>query len=264
GNIVGRYDLDRVEGRVQALRAAAPLVASVRDQSMVSGYIRELAALIGLDIDEVRAQVLRAASRPRDSARAQAPPTPPEPESDGGPGATGPALPDPRDRDLVVEREAAKLLLQVPQSFDADFHGLTEDDFHHPAYRAVFTAARTVRAVAAPGDGWSDRVRAELPAQELQQLGVALTVEPLSTNREPDTAFVRPCAAQLRLIHLMGRITDLKSKLQRTNPVSDTARYNQMFSVLLRLESDPARLKHLAAGEARAPPPAHPAPPVLP
>src|SRR5699024_4009427 len=98
----------------------------------------------------------------------------------------------------------------------------------------------------------------------LQQLGVALTVEPLSTNREPDTAFVRACAAQLRLIHLMGRITDLKSKLQRTNPVSDTARYNQMFSVLLGLESDRARLKQLAVGEGWAPRSAHPSPTVLP
>src|SRR4029079_12682502 len=62
-NLRKQHDLDRADGRLAALRAAAPLVASIRDNALVSGYARELAGLLGMDIDEVRAEVMRAASR---------------------------------------------------------------------------------------------------------------------------------------------------------------------------------------------------------
>ena len=38
-NVVSGYDLDRVDGRLAALRASAPLVSSVRDASLVSGCL---------------------------------------------------------------------------------------------------------------------------------------------------------------------------------------------------------------------------------
>lgn len=265
-NVVQRYDLDRVEGRVQALRAAAPLVASVRDQSMVSGYIRELAQMIGLDIDEVRAEVLR----PRHSGGSNSGgPNSGGPSSGGqqpGPGRlgrdqtvavrtheeppleeepSGPTLPDPGDRDLTVERETTKLVLQVPEAFDATFHGLTAEDFAHPAYRAVFAAAQSIRAAGESGADWADRVRAAVGA-DLHPFTVSLTVETLKTNRELDLRYATAIAAQLRLVRRTTQIADLKSRLQRTDPIADTAAYNQMFSVLLGLESERAQLKQLA------------------
>ena len=53
-NTIAGFDLDRVDGRLGALRAAAPLVGSVRDSSLVNGYIHELAKMLGAEIDEVR------------------------------------------------------------------------------------------------------------------------------------------------------------------------------------------------------------------
>jgi DNA primase len=47
------FDLNTVEGRVAALRAAAPVVADIRDPSIRPGYARELARLLGMDIPEV-------------------------------------------------------------------------------------------------------------------------------------------------------------------------------------------------------------------
>jgi DNA primase len=64
-NLLQQHDLDRVDGRLAALRAAAPLVASIRDNALVAGYAREL-ALLGMDIEEVRAEVMRAAADPAD------------------------------------------------------------------------------------------------------------------------------------------------------------------------------------------------------
>ena len=47
-NVVGRYDLDRADSRVDALRAGARLVASVRDKSKVDAFAREIAGMIGI------------------------------------------------------------------------------------------------------------------------------------------------------------------------------------------------------------------------
>ncbi|MFT4084702.1 MAG: DNA primase, partial [Nocardioides sp.] len=71
GNIVGKYDLDRADGRVDALREGAQLVSSIRDSSKVDAFARELAAMVGADPDEARAEVRRAGRRTRAGGRAE-------------------------------------------------------------------------------------------------------------------------------------------------------------------------------------------------
>src|SRR5699024_5505685 len=133
---------------------------------------------------------------------------------------SGPALPDAHDRQLTVERETTKLVLQVPEAFDATFHGLTAEDFAHPAYRAVFLAAQAIRTAGESGADWADRVRSEVP-EVLQPFTVSLTVETLQTNRELDIRYATALAAQLRLLRVTTQIADLKSRLQRTDPIAD-------------------------------------------
>ncbi len=58
---LGGFDLSTVEGRVGALRAAAPIVAEIRDQLLRPGYERVLARRLGMDPTEVRSEVERAA-----------------------------------------------------------------------------------------------------------------------------------------------------------------------------------------------------------
>src|SRR3546814_6938396 len=55
------FTLATVEGRAGALRAAAPIVAEIRDPSLRPGYVRVLARRLGLDMGEVRAAVEGAA-----------------------------------------------------------------------------------------------------------------------------------------------------------------------------------------------------------
>ena len=64
-NTVSKYDLDRADGRVDALREAARLVSSIRDRSKVDAFSRELAGMIGVDVEEARAEVRRAVNRPQ-------------------------------------------------------------------------------------------------------------------------------------------------------------------------------------------------------
>ncbi|MBV9830560.1 MAG: DNA primase, partial [Marmoricola sp.] len=89
-NVVQRYDLDRADGRVDALREAAKLVTSIRDRSKVDAFSRELAGMLGIEPVDVQREVRRAASR---AAGASAAPSA-RPSTD---------LPDPRDPRLFLE-----------------------------------------------------------------------------------------------------------------------------------------------------------------
>jgi DNA primase len=67
---IGRFDLDTPEGRTSALRAAAPVVAQIRDQSLRPEYARTLAGWLGMEVEPVVRAVAQAG---RKSASHQVP-----------------------------------------------------------------------------------------------------------------------------------------------------------------------------------------------
>ncbi|CAL8975377.1 DNA primase [Propionicimonas sp. T2.31MG-18] len=241
-NVLAGYDLDRVDGRLAALRAAAPLVSSIRDESLVLGYVRELAKWLGMDPEEVRREVKvtvqrRSRTAERRPEQEEALPIP-EPRP-------GLPVPDPRDRRLEAERGTLRLIVRAPETFTADWNGLVADDFTHPAYRALFESVLS----AADGAGqWTQRILHARPDPVLEQLVVSLAVEPVL--RDPTEAYAREYAAQLRVQGLSRKIAGLKSKLQRTNPLDDQQAYNRMFATLVNLEKERKELLALATGPA--------------
>nr|WP_294695151.1 DNA primase [uncultured Friedmanniella sp.] len=247
-NVLSQHDLDRADGRLAALRAAAPLVASIRDASLVTGYARELAGLLGMDVEEVRTEVVRAANR---SSRRGSEPVSEAPAEDA-PAGRAAVLPDPHDRLLVLERTTAKLLIQVPGLFEPGWDGLSVVDFTHPAYAAVFTAVEKAAVEKAAGeDGsedWVHRLTAAAEHEQLRSLIVSLAVEPLPVQGEVTARFVVAYTAGLQLLTVMRAIADLKSRLQRTNPVEEQQRYNQMFSELVVLEARRKQLQSRSIG----------------
>jgi DNA primase len=76
----------------------------------------------------------------------------------------------------------------------------------------------------------------------------ALAVEPLLTAKEPDLAYVAAHVYRLQELTAMRRINDLKSRLQRTNPVEHATDYNKMFGELVALESHRRTLRDRAVG----------------
>lgn len=68
-NVVSRFDLDRADARVDAVREAARLVASIRDRSKVDAFARELAGMVGVEVEQVRAEVRKATAQPARSSR---------------------------------------------------------------------------------------------------------------------------------------------------------------------------------------------------
>lgn len=240
-NTLSKFDLDRADGRIDAVRAAAPLATSIRDAGKVSAYIRELAGLVGMNPDEVRAEVRRAVGRkpPQERLREPGEPT-------GGEAPEQPAmvpLPDPGNRRLATERGVLQVLLQHPGLFPKDWGGIAADDFQHPAYRLVFE----VLSVTERGAAFSQRIVDGLDDPVAAQLVVALSVEPLLA--EPTTTYAREYAARLRLGRVVRDIEELKSKLQRTNPVDEQASYKRMFAQLLEWETQRRALQAMAVGE---------------
>lgn len=224
-NLVNQFDLDRVDGRINALRAAAPLVGSVRDRSMVDGYARELAGILGADVDDVRREVQRAARRGRLPGESQQPTS--------SPAQSGVPWPDPADRRLEVERGTAKLVVQNPMLFaQPGWSGIEPEDFTHPAYRDLLAAATA--AIEIDGE-WVHAILSATTDETVRRLVVALGVEP--PLRDPDQTYAQTYVAKLKLLTVNRQITELKSRLQRTNPVDQQSEYNALFSQLLTLES---------------------------
>ncbi|MBW8732518.1 MAG: DNA primase, partial [Terrabacter sp.] len=50
---IKRFDVETAEGRIQAVRAVAPIIASIRDQSLRPEYTREVSGMLGLDVEQV-------------------------------------------------------------------------------------------------------------------------------------------------------------------------------------------------------------------
>ncbi|TIC83950.1 DNA primase [Nocardioides sp. GY 10127] len=240
GNVVSKYDLDRADGRVDALREAARLVSSVRDKSKVEGFARELAQMVGVDPEDARAEVRRAGARgaarggqgagrdARRHGRGEEPPARPE----------RPQGPDPRDPRFALERETLKLFVQHPMVVGRLTSEVDGQDFLHPAYRAVWDAIASLGGPGAGvGDaGWVARIRDAVAEPELGALVSALAVEPLPIMREPDAPYVAQHVLRLLELTATRDVADVKSRLQRTNPVDDPDSYNRMFGELAALE----------------------------
>jgi DNA primase len=85
------HNLESVEGRVAALRASAPVVAGIRDQSMGVGYTRNLAGWLGMDPSEVaravataRTALAKSSSAPPEDSRGSGQPRASSPAARGG------------------------------------------------------------------------------------------------------------------------------------------------------------------------------------
>ena len=242
GNVVHRYDLDRADGRIDALREAAKLVSSIRDRSKVDAFARELAGMLGIEVDDARREVRRAAAR--SSAPAGASPQAVTPPRQGIP------MPDPRDPRLTIERETLKLVVQHPRLTGVATKDVDGDDFTHPAYRALWETVARSGGPSTAGPQWVVDLRAATDDPTVQGLLSAVAVEPLMTARDPDESYAATHVFRLQELTALRRIADLKSRLQRTNPVEHATEYNRMFGELVALEQHRRNLRELAVGGA--------------
>ncbi|WP_418058567.1 DNA primase [Pimelobacter simplex] len=249
-NVIGRYDLDRADSRVDALREGAKLVASVRDKSKVDAFARELAGMVGVDMEQARSEVRRAAARgpaPASGGRDRAPQHSPAP-APAAPARA--AVPDLRDPRFGIERATLRVVLQHPLAIGRTSTDIGANDFTHPTYRAVWelidAAGGTVAGQNDPG--WVSKIRESAGEPELSSLVSALAVEPIPLHREVDAGYVAHHIHRLQELTVLRRIDEVRSRLQRTNPLDNATDYNKMFGELAALEERRRNLREKIAG----------------
>lgn len=136
-------------------------------------------------------------------------------------------------------------MVRAPEVFGEGWNRVAVEDFTHPTYAAVFGAVAA--AGAASGD-WPQPVLGQLDDPTAASVVVALATEPLLRPASP--SYAAEYVAKLRLLAVSRSIANLKSKLQRTNPVDNQVQYNRMFASLLELEQQRRELNDIAAGPA--------------
>ncbi|MBO1738282.1 DNA primase [Leifsonia sp. TF02-11] len=221
--VVERFDLDTVEGRSSALRAGAPIVATIRDPASQNGYTRELARLSGADLDDAL-RAVRSAQRGQrgdsggrsDSTAAQ------NSASPGSVGEHGSAQPvptpvDPTDPTQRTERESLMVLLQLPGEIGAERAArAVQVPFVNPTHAVVRDAiASQLPSIADPG--WVDRILAEVP-QAYEPTVNALAVAALPQAGSDAGRYARSILDGLIDRDLLREKAELTSRLARTDP----------------------------------------------
>ncbi len=225
---LAHHKLDSAEGRINALNAAAPLVAQIRDKSLRPEYTRLLAGWLGVEVEIVSAAVSQGVkARPRSEEAVEA-----TSEDTNW-------RPDPNDARLILEREVLKARLQEPALFTGTLWSDIEAiAFTHPAYRQMRKTIDEIQALSM--ESISD--------EKIKTLFTELTVEPIRADGKPTALYVESIVARLREVAISRSIAELKSSLQRLNPVENEIEYNAAFSALVALESTRRSLHDLALG----------------
>jgi DNA primase len=227
---IARYDLDTPEGRTSATPAAMGVVQKIRDVSLRTAYARQLSGWLGLpDPDEL-------VSRAR-----------------GGTNQIGryARVVSPDDPALRFERDALKVVLQTPRFADPLFDGLDRSVFTAPAYAAVRDAVAAAGGLAAAGPGggaWVARVETAAADDDVRRLARELAVEPIPSDETAQQRWAVEVLARLEELALTRTIADLKSRLQRINPVEQVSDYNRLFAELIALEARRRELRDKAIG----------------
>ncbi|OJX63894.1 MAG: DNA primase [Micrococcales bacterium 73-13] len=247
------FDLDSAEGRVQALRAAAPVVAGIRDQALVTEYSRLLAKWLGADPGDVLTAVRAArGSGSRGAARGSGPSSDPRGPDPRGADAAGPPAEAERpsitlaslgrDPNTRLEVEVLQALLQYPAEVGPELAGrVVAAAFADPSL-AVVRDAVAVQLRSAGDPGWIDEV-ADAAPEAYRGLVRELAVAPIPGRPESLPLTVRSVAASVVDRELLRRKRDALGALQRLERETEPERFAQLQHELVALDAERARLR---------------------
>jgi DNA primase len=237
--VLARFDLETVEGRVAALRSAAPVVASIRDRALGVGYVRNLAGWLGMDPDEV-SRAVRAAPRPKQPTVADEPETPEQLEER----QSEIRLTDlPSDPETRMERDALMVMLQRPEAVGRD---LLERASRVRLRNSLLDVVRDGIASSLESwdrPEWMAKVSEAVPsvyAGLVSQLGVAPLPEKRASNLDK---YSRAQVSDLVAVDLSRLKAELTGASQRAAAEGDIARANSIRDELAALELERRRMR---------------------
>ncbi len=255
-SVLASLDLDSAEGRVQGLRAAAPILAGIKDHALRSEYTRLVSGWLGLTPREVEVE-WRNAQRQR-RREAQRAPVQPEKEDDRRPQVASPADPE----RVRLERMALASVLQRPlDGLASGFDGLAETSFTDPTHQQVFRLLRdrafflgfleelqVAETELGVGEGanslasrrWLEGLLSSDASEPLLAELTALTAVPLPvSDTQGQSLFGQGVVRALVRFDLTAQVENLQSRLNRLPPDSPDAEstFAELMEVQGRLRS---------------------------
>jgi len=251
--VLAEHNLETVEGRVSALRASAPVVAGIRDQALLSGYVREVAGWLGMDPNEVSRSVNAARARggeskstdnrqndrrsndnrSNDNRDAQ-----PEHPVEAGPSIMN--LPsDPATR---LERDALMAMLQRPADVGAELIARAARSGFTDNTLSVIRDAIATSLDKVDSPNWLAIIADEVPAPFatlVKQLGVA----PIPEREELIGSYCASVTTAIVDRDLLGQKRDLLGALQRLDKTAEPDRYGELQRALMRIETERRTLR---------------------
>jgi DNA primase len=235
------HDLETVEGRVAALRAAAPVVAGIRDQSLSVGYTRNLGKWLGMDPSEVARAVSSArsaSSRPaaEQPRRELSEPTP-EPQ------VAELSITDlPVDQPTRQERDALMAILQYPSDVGRDLVSRVARVRFTNSTLAVIRDAVATSIDTLETPEWMATVASEVP-ESFRTLMQQLAVAPIPSRPDRIPLYCVRLASDLIDRDLLQRKAEVLGALQRTDIVAAPEKYRELQRESLEIETERRRLR---------------------
>jgi DNA primase len=225
------FDLSSVEGRVGAARAAAAVIATIRDTAMRSVYLREVANWVNLDVSEVSALVERAVKDKVVSAVAPMRTDTPAPEQ------TEQVLeqPDLRDPTIRFERQLLEVLVQHPAEVDEQkFTELVSGDYLAKVHGLIASALAT-NVANRKDPNWLTKLSESVePALHQSLRAIAATALPARTLDELKR-YIDGVVVSGFVNLLTRQKLSLQAILRQTDP-SDTAKIAEIQKELMDIE----------------------------
>lgn len=222
---ISKFDLNNAEGRVLALKAAAPIVSNIKDKALKPEYIRLLAGWLGIEINSVEQAV-------KDNNRQIR-------------NVTTTSKIEQNNKENIessIEKEALKLIFQFPQFVSDWIKQVNVETFTISKFRELFEVIDKINI----SEDLITKILEQNEDEELKNLIAALSVEDFKAV--VDKKYVDSIFARLLELSTSRTIADLKSQLQRLEPETNSKDHDKLFQDLLELEEYRRALREKAMG----------------
>ncbi|WP_086665890.1 DNA primase [Lentzea kentuckyensis] len=242
------YDLDSVDGRVEALKKMVPFVAQIKDRAKRDGYATRLAWWVGWDDEAMVVRRVRQVSGGKAPVAAAQRVDPNQMAL--GVEVDGPARPNPRDPRLLPEREVLKVALRLPEYAGPLYDSLPDEAFTDPAYVALHRAIRAAGGASSglAGTAYLDAISQACSHASVRSVLTELAVEPLTVKQNDEFRYVSMVIARLQEVQVGKQVEDVKSRLRRLSPIKDADEYRSLWGDLVALEEYRKALLQQSAG----------------
>ncbi|MFG1943764.1 DNA primase [Nonomuraea sp. NPDC048826] len=230
---IDRYDLRSNEGKIAALDAAAPIVAGIKDAGLRKRYAIDLDRWLGFMDERFVMQRIAEVGRVQ-AGRPQVAPRQ-----------------APVDPHVRVEAELLKLAVQRPALLGPRFDALDPQAFtaaDHVTLHQLIAAAGGLTAAGHGGRPWVDRLLEHAHETGAAALVTRFAVEPIQADSHVEERYAGAMLAAIEAIAVDRAIAQVKSRIQRLNPVDEQQEYNRLFGELVALEQQRRVLRDRAAG----------------